>query len=89
MKHYSELMKIETDIIDFEVLTSLCNVLSNGMGSSTSAENQNAMFHLSAQMMLLQSRMYANFNELFSKIRDEENDREAKKRKPKSKRNNA
>jgi hypothetical protein len=78
MKHYKELIDVETVSIDLDVLVGAVRVMSYGMPEANRNDVEYAMHNITNQLNLINHRLRDAFNVLFNNIRDEENKRETK-----------
>lgn len=78
MKHYKELIDIETISIDLDVLTSTVRVMSYGVPNANRHDMEYAMHNITDQLELQSKRLREAFDILFNKIRDEEDEHETK-----------
>jgi hypothetical protein len=86
LKHYNELMDVETVSIDLDVLVSTVRLVAYGAPNANTHDLEYALHNVTDQMDALSKRLRDTFDVLFNSIRDEEdkND-EAKAKKAKSK----
>lgn len=86
MKHYKELMDVETVSIDLDVLASTARLIAYGAPNANMHDVEYALHNVTDQLDALCKRLRETFDVLFNDIRDEgdKND-EAKARKAKSK----
>lgn len=85
MKHYHELIELETQIINLDVLNSVVKVVAQGMENASQNDIGNTMYHIEDQMERIHSNLRTKFNILFDIIREESFKDEAKTRKHKTK----
>jgi hypothetical protein len=85
MKHYKELMDVETVSIDLDVLVGAVRVMSYGIPEANRNDVEYAMHNITNQLNLINHRLRDAFDVLFNNIREEANN-EAEKP-GKSKRN--
>ena len=83
MKHYKELIDIETVSIDLDVLASTVRVLTYGMPEANRQDIEYAMHNVTDQLDLLSARLRSTFDILFNAVRDEEDANDEAKSKPK------
>lgn len=72
MRHYKELIDIETVSIDLDVLASTVRVLSYGAPNANRHDIEYAMHNLTDQLESLSTRLRSTFDTLFNAVRDEE-----------------
>lgn len=83
MKHYEELIDIETVSIDLDVLASTVRVLTYGVPEANKHDTEYAMHNITDQLDQLSARLRNTFNILFNAVRDEEDAKDEAKSKPK------
>jgi hypothetical protein len=84
MKHWSELNRLETQIIRLETMRSLFSVLANGAEESSEEDVRNALWYVEGSLTDIHSELRSEFDELWEHILsdDRENaDKEEKKHK--------
>lgn len=82
MRHWGELTKLESGLIDLGCMASLIRVVSYGMPESNRSDVDNAMSLISDQLDDLSKKLYSDFDTVFKSIREEDNN-EAKRGKTK------
>ena len=82
MKHYKELIDIETVSIDLDVLASTVRVLTYGVPEANRHDTEYAMHNVTDQLDQLSARLRNTFNILFNAVRDEEDAKDEAKSKP-------
>lgn len=83
MKHYKELMEIETVSINLDVLSSTVRVLTYGMPNANRHDAEYAMHNITDQLDSLSARLRSAFDILFNEIRNQEDKHEAKRKRNK------
>jgi hypothetical protein len=83
MKHFSELSRMESALIDLSVLNSLVRVVTYGMPEANRQDAENAMHGVTDMISSVESRLSASFYELFEAIKTEgESETKGRKNKP-------
>jgi hypothetical protein len=84
MKYWTELNRLETQIIRLETMRSLFSVLANGAEESSEEDIRNALWYVEGSLSDIHSELRSEFDELWEHILsdDRENaDKEEKKHK--------
>lgn len=81
MKHYKELMEIETVSIDLDVLTSTVRVLTYGAPNANRNDVEYAMHNVTDQLGALNAKLRETFDTLFNAVREEEHKKDEAKTK--------
>jgi hypothetical protein len=83
MKHYKELIDIETVSIDLDVLASTVRVLTYGAPNANRNDVEYSLHNITDQLEALNTRLRETFDVLFNAIRKEESKKDEAKPKPK------
>ena len=84
MKHWSELNRLETQIIRLETMRSLFSVLANGAEESSEEDIRNALWYVEGSLSDIHSELRSEFDELWEVVKyDAEVDEEQEEKKHK------
>lgn len=72
MKYWTEMSRLETQIIRFKELQSLFNVLVNGVEESDVEDIRSALWYIEGSMRDIQENMRSEFDDLWNIIREED-----------------
>lgn len=72
MKYHKELLAIEEQSIRLECLTSLVNVIANGVDNSSREEVTNTIWHISGALEDINTKLKQAFSECFDSVREDE-----------------
>ena len=72
MKYWNELIAIEEQSIRLECLTSLVNVVANGVDGSTKEEIANSIWHINGALEDINTKLKESFSTCFDAVRDAE-----------------
>ena len=84
MKHWSELNRLETQIIRLETMRSLFSVLASGAEESSEEDIRNALWYVEGSLSDIHSELRSEFNDLWEVVKyadDDEEEKEEKKHK--------
>ena len=84
MKYWTELNRLETQIIRLETMRSLFSVLANGAEESSEEDIRNALWYVEGSLSDIHSELRSDFNDLWEVVKyadDEEEEKEEKKHK--------
>ena len=84
MKYWTELNRLETQIIRLETMRSLFSVLANGAEESSEEDVRNALWYVEGSLTDIHSELRSEFNDLWEVVKyadDEEEEKEEKKHK--------
>ena len=77
MKHWSELNRLETQIIRLETMRSLFSVLASGAEESSAEDIQNALWYVEGSLTDIHRELRSEFDELWEVVKyDAEEDEE-------------
>jgi hypothetical protein len=79
MKYYSELSNIETQIIRLSAMSSVLRVISIGAEQANEEDVRNALWYIEGSVEDIHDSLDTRFNELWDKIRDENEPKEKHK----------
>lgn len=82
MKHYKELIDIETVSIDLDVLASTVRVLTYGAPNANRNDVEYSLHNITDQLEALNTRLRETFDVLFNAVREEEHKKDEAKPKP-------
>jgi hypothetical protein len=85
MKYWSELNKLETQIIRLETMRSLFSVLASGAEESSEEDVRNALWYVEGSLTDIHRELRSDFDALWATVRDEDFDELAEKVKNKHK----
>jgi hypothetical protein len=71
MKHWSELNRLETQIIRLETMRSLFSVLASGAEESSAGDVQNALWHIEGSLSDIHNEMRNDFDNLWEAISED------------------
>ncbi len=72
MKYWSELSRLETQIIRLEEMRSLFSVLANGAEESREEDVRSALWYVEGSLNDIHQNLRSEFNELWDMIREED-----------------
>lgn len=72
MKYWNELIAIEEQSIRLECLTSLVNVIANGIDNSNKKEVENSIWHITGALEDINTKLKEAFSNCFDAVRDSE-----------------
>jgi hypothetical protein len=72
MKYWNELIAIEEQSIRLECLTSLVNVIANGIDNSNKKEVENSIWHITGALEDINTKLKEAFSNCFDAVRDAE-----------------
>jgi hypothetical protein len=78
MKHWSELNRLETQIIRLETMRSLFSVLASGAEGSSEEDVQNALWYVEGSLSDIHNEMRNEFDALWETVRNEDFDEKVK-----------
>ena len=84
MKYWTELNRLETQIIRLETMRSLFSVLANGAEESSEEDIRNALWYVEGSLTDIHSELRSDFNDLWEVVKyadDEDEEKEEKKHK--------
>ena len=84
MKYWTELNRLETQIIRLETMRSLFSVLANGAEESSEEDIRNALWYVEGSLTDIHGELRSEFNELWDHVSTdgrEDADKEEKKHK--------
>ena len=84
MKHWSELNRLETQIIRLETMRSLFSVLASGAEESSDEDIRNALWYVEGSLTDIHRELRSEFDDLWEVVKyadDEEEEKEEKKHK--------
>ena len=86
MKYWTELNRLETQIIRLETMRSLFSVLANGAEESSEEDIRNALWYVEGSLTDIHSELRSDFNDLWEVVKyadadEEEEEKEEKKHK--------
>ena len=85
MKHWSELNRLETQIIRLETMRSLFSVLASGAEESSAGDVQNALWHIEGSLSDIHNEMRNDFESLWQAVLEDDDREEIEKIKKKHK----
>jgi hypothetical protein len=85
MKHWSELNRLETQIIRLETMRSLFSVLASGAEESSAEDVQNALWHIEGSLSDIHNELRNDFDNLWQVISEDDDKEEIEKIKKKHK----
>jgi hypothetical protein len=85
MKHWSELNRLETQIIRLETMRSLFSVLASGAEESSAEDVQNALWHIEGSLSDIHNELRNDFDNLWQVISEDDDEEEIEKIKKKHK----
>ena len=85
MKYWSELSRIETQIIRLETMRSLFSVMASGAEESSAEDIRNALWYIEGSLSDIHNELRNDFDALWATVRDEDFDELAEKVKNKHK----
>ena len=84
MKYWTELNRLETQIIRLETMRSLFSVLASGAEESSEEDIRNALWYVEGSLTDIHSELRSDFNDLWEVVKyadDEDEEKEEKKHK--------
>ena len=84
MKYWTELNRLETQIIRLETMRSLFSVLASGAEESSEEDIRNALWYVEGSLSDIHSELRSEFNDLWEVVKyadDDEEEKEEKKHK--------
>ena len=84
MKYWTELNRLETQIIRLETMRSLFSVLANGAEESSEEDIRNALWYVEGSLTDIHQNLRSEFNDLWEVVKyadDDEEEKEEKKHK--------
>ncbi len=78
MKHWSELNRLETQIIRLETMRSLFSVLASGAEESSADDIRNALWYVEGSLSDIHNEMRNEFDALWETVRNEDFDEKVK-----------
>jgi len=78
MKHWSELNRLETQIIRLETMRSLFSVLASGAEESSAEDIRNALWYIEGSLSDIHNEMRNEFDALWETVRNEDFDEKVK-----------
>lgn len=81
MKYYSELSEIETQVIRLSAMSSVLRVVAIGSEQANHEDVKNALWYIEGSIEDIHDCLNARFNELWEKVRDEDEEDYGKKHK--------
>ena len=85
MKYWSELSRIETQIIRLETMRSLFSVMASGAEESSAEDIRNALWYVEGSLNDIHNELRNDFDALWETVRNEHFDESAEKVKNKHK----
>jgi len=85
MKYWSELNRLETQIIRLETMRSLFSVLASGAEESSAEDVQNALWHIEGSLSDIHNEMRNDFESLWQAVLEDDDREEIEKIKKKHK----
>ena len=85
MKHWSELNRLETQIIRLETMRSLFSVLASGAEESSAEDVQNALWHIEGSLSDIHNELRNDFESLWQAVLEDDDTEEIEKIKKKHK----
>jgi hypothetical protein len=85
MKHWSELNRLETQIIRLETMRSLFSVLASGAEESSAEDVQNALWHIEGSLSDIHNELRNDFESLWQAVLEDDDKEEIEKIKKKHK----
>jgi len=71
MKYWSELNRLETQIIRLETMRSLFSVLASGAEESSAEDVQNALWYVEGSLTDIHRELRSEFDDLWETVREE------------------
>ena len=84
MKYWTELNRLETQIISLETMRSLFSVLASGAEESSEEDIRNALWYVEGSLTDIHQNLRSEFNDLWEVVKyadDDEEEKEEKKHK--------
>lgn len=81
MKYWTELNRLETQIIRLETMRSLFSVLANGAEESSEEDIRNALWYVEGSLSDIHSELRNEFDELWEVVKYDNEEKEEKKHK--------
>ena len=81
MKHWSELNRLETQIIRLETMRSLFSVMVSGAEESSAEDIQNALWYVEGSLTDIHRELRSEFDELWEVVKNDVEEKEEKKHK--------
>jgi len=81
MKHWSELNRLETQIIRLETMRSLFSVMASGAEESSAEDIQNALWYVEGSLTDIHRELRSEFDELWEVVKNDVEEKEEKKHK--------
>ena len=71
MKHYRELISLESKVVELETFKSILSVISNGIENSSKEELETAFYFVNETLNNITDELYERFETLFDSVRNE------------------
>ena len=81
MKYWTELNRLETQIIRLETMRSLFSVMASGAEESSAEDVQNALWYVEGSLSDIHSELRSEFDELWEVVKYDAEEKEEKKHK--------
>jgi hypothetical protein len=81
MKYWTELNRLETQIIRLETMRSLFSVLANGAEESSEEDIRNALWYVEGSLSDIHRELRSEFDELWEVVKYDAEEKEEKKHK--------
>ena len=81
MKYWTELNRLETQIIRLETMRSLFSVMASGAEESNAEDIRNALWYVEGSLTDIHRELQSEFNELWEVVKNDVEEKEEKKHK--------